>query len=74
MRRPLYGSADAARIWYQTIDKQLMSQRFCRNEFDPCYYFKVYDDGACIDLSVYVDDSWVSDTAGATGATRSWRR
>ncbi|KAL1529178.1 hypothetical protein AB1Y20_000137 [Prymnesium parvum] len=65
LHRPLYGSADAARIWYQTIDKQLQSQGFFRSEYDPCYYYKVYSDGARIDMSVYVDDCWITDTAGA---------
>jgi len=64
LRRPLYGSADAARIWYQTLDEQLVSQGFTRSEYDPCYYYKVYDDGARTDMSIYVDDSWVSDTSG----------
>ena len=64
LRRPLYGSADAARIWYQTLDEQLISQGFTRSEYDPCYYYKVYDDGARTDMSINVDDSWVSDTSG----------
>ena len=54
----------AARIWYQTLDQQLISQGFTRSEYDPCYYYKVYDDGARTDMSIYVDDSWVSDTSG----------
>ena len=65
LKRPLYGEADAARIWYFTLHKQLLAQKFIRSEYDPCLYRKVYPDGARIDLSIYVDDSWMVDTAGA---------
>ena len=64
--RPLYGSSDAARIWYKTLDHQLvMNQQFTRSEYDPCYYYKVFKDGTRIDMALYVDDSWVVDNAGA---------
>ena len=36
-----------------------------QSDQDPCYYYKVYEDGTRLDLSLFVDDSWVCDDAGA---------
>eukprot|EP00965_Chrysotila_dentata_P175167 5781913-Pleurochrysis_carterae.AAC.1 len=49
--KPLYGEADAGRIWHRTAKKQLVqTQGFTQSEFDPCYFFKKYSDGHRVDL------------------------
>eukprot|EP00965_Chrysotila_dentata_P146919 4850608-Pleurochrysis_carterae.AAC.1 len=64
--KPLYGEADAGRIWYLTAKKQLVTmQAFTQSEFDPCYFYKKYPDGHRVDLVLYVDDCWTADTGGA---------
>ena len=54
---PLYGEADAGRIWNRTLVRQLVQvQKFHQSEYDPCYFDKVFPDGERIDLCQYVDD------------------
>eukprot|EP00965_Chrysotila_dentata_P088858 2933541-Pleurochrysis_carterae.AAC.1 len=66
--KPLYGEADAGRIWHRTAKRQLVeTQGFTQPEFDPCYFFKKYPDGHRIDLILDVDDCWMADT-GSTQA------
>ena len=56
---PLYGEADAGRLWNRTFHKQMIVQKFKQSDADPCYYYKVYDDGSRVDICMYVDDGWV---------------
>ena len=56
---PLYGEADAGRLWNRTFHKQMIVQNFKQSDADPCYYFKVYEDGSRVDICMYVDDGWV---------------
>ena len=58
MLRPLYGQADAGRIWQRTIHAQFVKQGFTRSEYDPCYYFKHYPDGTFMGCCLYVDDGF----------------
>eukprot|EP00965_Chrysotila_dentata_P160468 5298245-Pleurochrysis_carterae.AAC.1 len=62
--KPLYGEAQAGRIWHRTAKRQLTEiQGFTHQyEFDPCYFFKKYDDEHRADLALYVDDCWMADT------------
>eukprot|EP00965_Chrysotila_dentata_P000852 26905-Pleurochrysis_carterae.AAC.1 len=63
--KPLYGEADAGRIWHRTAKKQLVQvQGFKQSEFDPCYFYKKYPDGHGVDLILYVDDCKIADTGG----------
>ena len=60
-----YGRCAAPRIWYETIHGFLTGAVDMRqSDQDPCYYYKVYKDGTRLDLSLFVDDSWVCDDAG----------
>ena len=60
LRTPLYGEADAGRIWNRTAVNQLVNvQGFTQSEYDPCYFFKVGADGDRVDLVLYVDDGYV---------------
>ena len=66
LKAPLYGQADAGRIWFFTAREQLVKiQGFKASDYDPCFFYKIYDDGSRIDISLYVDDAWVTDNAGA---------
>ena len=56
---PLYGEADAGRLWNRTFHKQMIVQKFTQSDADPCYYYKVYSDGSRVDICMYVDDGWV---------------
>ena len=58
MLRPLYGQADAGRIWQRTINNQFLKQGFERSEYDPCYYYKSYPDGTFMGCCLYVDDGF----------------
>ena len=62
---PLYGEADAGRLWNQTFHKQMIVQKFTQSEADPCYYYKIYEDGTRLDICMYVDDGWVETDSGA---------
>ena len=59
---PLYGEADAGRIWNRTLVNQLVNvQRFRQSQYDPCYFWKLLSDGTRLDLVMYVDDGYAID-------------
>ena len=59
LKVPLYGEADAGRIWNRTAVNQLVNvQGFTQSEFDPCYFFKEQG-GERVDIALYVDDGYV---------------
>jgi hypothetical protein len=59
LRVPLYGEADAGRIWNRTAVNQLVNvQGFTQSDFDPCYFFKE-SGGERVDIALYVDDGYV---------------
>ena len=63
---PLYGEADAGRIWNRTLVRQLVEvQHFNQSEYDPCYFWKHLADGTRMDLVMYVDDGYVVDAYSA---------
>ena len=60
LKIPLYGEADAGRIWNRTLVKQLRDvQLFKQSEFDPCYFRKLLPGDKRIDILMYVDDGYV---------------
>ena len=63
LKVPLYGEADAGRIWNRTLVRQLVEvQAFIQSQYDPCYFFKWLSDGTRVDLVMYVDDGYVVDS------------
>eukprot|EP00965_Chrysotila_dentata_P208408 6184667-Pleurochrysis_carterae.AAC.2 len=65
--KPLYGEADAGRIWHRTAMRQLIEvQGFTQSEFDPCHFFEKYDDEHRVlerpHTILYVNDCWMADT------------
>ena len=71
MKVPLYGEADAGRIWHKTLSTylQLPDSRggmgFTQSEWDPCFYFRDLPNGSKMFLVVYVDDAYVVDDGSA---------
>ena len=66
LKVPVYGEADAGRIWNRTLVKQLTKVQKCRqSEYDPCYFWKHLDDGFRMDFVMYVDDGYVTDAYSA---------
>ena len=62
LRVPLYGEADAGAIFHRTLKKQLVRvQKFNQSEYDPCYFYKILADGSWMDMSIHVDDAFVTD-------------
>ena len=63
---PLYGEADAGRIWNRTLVRQLVRvQKFNQSEYDPCYFWKHLSDGTRMDIVMYVDDGYAVDSFSA---------
>ena len=63
---PLYGEADAGRIWNRTLVRQLRDvQKFEQSRYDPCYFYKHLSDGTRMDIVMYVDDGYVVDANSA---------
>ena len=63
---PVYGEADAGRIWNRTLVKHLTKvQKFKQSNYDPCYFWKVLKDGTRMDFVMYVDDGYVTDAFSA---------
>jgi hypothetical protein len=59
---PLYGEADAGGIFHRTLRKQLVQkQLFSQSEYDPCYFWKVLSDGSWLNLTIHVDDAFITD-------------
>ena len=51
LRVPLYGEADAGRIWNRTLVNQLVNvQGFTQSKYDPCYFRKFLLDSTRLDL------------------------
>ena len=60
---PLYGEADAGRIWNRTLVRQLVTvQKFQQSEYDPCFFWKHLFDGTRMNVVMYVDDGYVTDS------------
>ena len=56
LRKSLYGTKQASRLWYNSIDNCLISDlKFKRSEMDPCIYY--YNSGsAFIFIMIYVNN------------------
>ena len=62
LNTPLYGEADAGRIWYKTFVKFLIEERgFVQSRYDPCFLWKELPDGSRFNCVIYVDDGYSSD-------------
>ena len=68
---PLYGEADAGRLWNRTFVRFIIGPLngggagWTQSQYDPCFFFKVLDDGSRMHLVLYVDDGYVIDNGSA---------
>jgi hypothetical protein len=58
--RALYGTVEAARLWYNLICKHLTDYGFVKNRFDRCVLNKTLEDGTRVTIVLYVDDLLVT--------------
>ena len=66
LKAPLYGEADAGRIWNRTMVKHMTAvQKYTQSKYDPCYFFKILSDGTRQDVVMYVDDGYCVDSGTA---------
>ena len=55
LKRALYGTKQASRLWQNTLREHLETDGFVSSKADPCLYHKRTNDGEII-VGVYVDD------------------
>lgn len=48
----------------RTVSRQLLDQGFTQSHWNPCLYTKEYHDHTTIDLTLYVDDAFITTDAG----------
>ena len=66
LNTPLYGEADAGRIWYKTFVKFLIEERgFSQSRYDPCFLWKLLADMSRFNCVIYVDDGYSSDNGSS---------
>ena len=58
--KALYGTIEAAKLWYDNISTQLLADGFVQNPYDHCVFNKVNANGIQITVVLYVDDMMVS--------------
>ena len=57
LKRALYGTKQASRLWQQRLAGHLENKMgFYRSTTDPCLFSRRHSDGSVILLGVYVDD------------------
>ena len=64
LKSPLHGQGDAGRVWYRMLHAEPVKQGFARSHNDPCLYAKYYPDSTSMDITIYVDDMFVTTDAG----------
>ena len=58
--KALYGTLEAAKLWYDNISTKLVTNGFEPNPYDPCVFNKINRDGLQITVALYVDDLLVT--------------
>jgi hypothetical protein len=58
--KALYGTLEAAKLWYDNISTKLMAEGFEPNPYDSCVFNKVNRDGLQVMVALYVDDLMVT--------------
>jgi hypothetical protein len=60
--RKLYGSKQAAFMWYNLITKVLLDYGFCRSKYEPCCFIKRDEEDVTI-ICIYVDDLLITGSS-----------
>jgi hypothetical protein len=60
LRKALYGTVEAARLWYDLITKILSDHGFIPNPYDKCVMNKTLSNGNVLTVVLYVDDLFVT--------------
>ena len=60
LTKTLYGLKQSPRQWYKRFDQFIKGQRYTRNKFDHCVYFRKLQEGSFIYLLLYVDDMLIA--------------
>ncbi|KAH9679095.1 hypothetical protein KPL71_025975 [Citrus sinensis] len=60
LTKSLYGLKQSPRQWYKRFDRFMKRQRYTRNKFDHCVYFRKLQEGSFIYLLLYVDDMLIA--------------
>ena len=58
--KALYGTIEAAKLWYDNISATLEADGYVKNPYDACVFNKENADGVQITVVLYVDDMLVS--------------
>jgi hypothetical protein len=64
--KALYGTVEAAKLWYDLITKILVEDGFVANPYDRCVLNKTLPDGTTLTVALYVDDLLVTCEHAAT--------
>ncbi|KAH9659029.1 hypothetical protein KPL70_023708 [Citrus sinensis] len=60
LTKSLYGLKQSPRQWYKRFDQFIKRQRYTRNKFDHCVYFRKLQEESFIYLLLYVDDMLIA--------------
>jgi hypothetical protein len=63
LSKAMYGTLDAAKIWYEKLTGVLRSMGFVPNSTDPCVYNKIVNGQQCT-IVIYVDDLLITCIGG----------
>jgi len=64
LNKALYGTGEAARLWYNLVVKTLKANGFEQNPYDKCVFNKIIDGKQCTIL-FHVDDFFISSVSSA---------
>ena len=60
LTKSLYRLKKSSRQWYKRFDRFMKGQRYTRNKFDRCVYFRKLKEVAFIYLLLYIDDMLIA--------------
>ncbi|KAH9698403.1 hypothetical protein KPL71_024000 [Citrus sinensis] len=60
LTKSFYGLKQSSRQWYKRFDRFMKEQRYTRNKFDHCVYFRKLQERSFIYLLLYVDDMLIA--------------
>jgi hypothetical protein len=63
--KALYGTVEAAKLWYDMLTEVLAGQGFAANPYDACVFNKVGTDGNQVTICLHVDDLLVTSKSKA---------